>query len=244
MPNDPWAPSSILLTCEHGGNEVPIAYAGFFRSAADTLVTHRGYDIGALGVALRMAATIPAPLVFSTTTRLLIDLNRSLDNPGLFSEFSRDLPAPEREELIATHYEPHRRAITSLIGDQINAGQRVLHVGVHSCADVLAGEKRELDIALLFDPARPSEASVCERWRHALETRRPEYRYPFNKPYLGTDDGLVTTLRSLFPASSYAGIEIELRQGLLKDTTAQCGFADLLTQSLRDACPSLSHHRA
>jgi hypothetical protein len=34
----------------------------------------------------------------------------------------------------------------------------------------------------------------------------------FNKPYLGIDDGLTTYLRTIYPDSRYAGIEIEINQ--------------------------------
>ena len=39
----------------------------------------------------------------------------------------------------------------------------MLHVGVHSCVDILHGQVRDLDIALLFDPRRPHEAAVSKK---------------------------------------------------------------------------------
>ena len=37
----------IVLTCEHGGNDIPETYKKLFPND-DLLKTHRGYDIGAL----------------------------------------------------------------------------------------------------------------------------------------------------------------------------------------------------
>jgi predicted N-formylglutamate amidohydrolase len=53
-----------------------------------------------------------------------------------------------------------------------------------------------------------------------------------NEPYLGTDDGLTTHLRTVFPAAGYAGIEIEVRQGLVASEHQQQVIGDLLAASM------------
>ncbi|MCA9304217.1 MAG: N-formylglutamate amidohydrolase [Phycisphaerales bacterium] len=228
-----WRPTFVLLSCEHAGNEVPAAYTQLFQDAGGVLATHRGYDIGALGVAQRLAARLAAPLVFSTVTRLLVDLNRSLDHPGVFSEFTQALDEHEQASIVEGYYTPHRSTITSNIDALINAGQRVLHIGIHSCTDELDGEVRGLDVSLLFDPERGSESLITKQWRDAMAGIKPDYRYPFNTPYLGTDDGLVTTLRERYAADAYAGIEVEVRQGLVQHADDQHKIGDLLADSLR-----------
>ena len=45
------SPVRIVLTCEHGGNRIPAAYAAYFQSAGAVLDSHRGFDAGALAVA-------------------------------------------------------------------------------------------------------------------------------------------------------------------------------------------------
>ena len=230
----------LLITCEHGGNEAPPEHEALFRDAADVLATHRGLDIGALPVAQRLADRSASPLIFSTTTRLLIDLNRSLDQPDLFSAYSRDLPEPERARIIATHYEPYRTSVRRVIDAAIGAGHCVVHIGVHSCTDVLAGSTRDLDIALLFDPARPLETAFCERWRSELRRHAPDLRYPFNEPYLGSSDGLTTALRTHFPPAAYLGIEVELRQGMILHAQAQRATGDLLAATLPAALTAQS----
>ena len=67
-----------LVTCEHGGNDVPPRYRYLFEGIEHLLDTHEGYDPGALALAETLANTLAAPLVASTTTRLLVELNRSL----------------------------------------------------------------------------------------------------------------------------------------------------------------------
>ncbi len=234
-PSPPLAPpppfSRLLVTCEHAGNEVPAAYAALFAHARAELDSHRGWDPGALGVALRLAVRRSAPLLATTTTRLLVEANRSPDNPGLFSATTRGLPDAERTKILDRFYHPHRRSVERLVRDWADHGQRVLHVAVHSFTDVLEGHARNLDVGLLFDPARPREADLCALWRAGLEAAC-DLRIRFNEPYLGTDDGLTTRLRSVFPEAAYAGLEVEVRQGLLASPENQASVGDLLGETL------------
>lgn len=231
--SDPWCPDAIVLSCEHAGRDVPLAYRSCFRGAGETLRSHRGWDPGALGVALGLASALAAPLIVTTTTRLLVDPNRSEDQPDLFSEFTRGLPERACAEILARYHTAHRASVERTIRAHTDAGRRVLHVGVHTCVDDLRGHRRELECAWLFDTDRAHEAELCERWREAFADRRPELRCPFNEPYKGTDDGLTTTLRSRLPAGLYAGIEIEARQGFVRTPAAQRRLAGDLADALQ-----------
>ncbi|MBZ0171769.1 MAG: N-formylglutamate amidohydrolase [Phycisphaerales bacterium] len=210
---------------------MPPPYAAIFSGAEAALESHRGYDIGALGVAHRMASRLARPIIFSTVTRLLIDLNRSLDHPDLFSQYALRLHDEDRTRVIDALYTPYRESVSRVIESAITAGHRVLHVGVHSCTDELDGARRDLDISFLFDPSRLSELAICERWRAQLLNAVGDIRSPFNEPYLGTDDGLTTTLRSHFPVASYAGIEIEVRQGMIPGVAEQQTVGELLAST-------------
>lgn len=211
---------------------MPLPYERLFHGAEAVLASHRGYDIGALGVALEMASRLAAPIVFSTVTRLLIDLNRSLSEPGVFGELTRGLAGAERDEIVASFYAPYRASVERTVAAAIGAGHRVVHIGVHSCTDVLNDRVRDLDIALLFDEARPLEASFCSALRDALRDRAPELRYPFNEPYRGADDGLTTHLRSEYGAADYLGIEVEVRQGMIGEEHQQRQVGRLLSAAL------------
>lgn len=224
---------SVLVTCEHGGCEVPKEWQRLFRGARDVLRSHRGLDIGALGVARRLADRVNAPLISSTTTRLLIELNRSIEHPRLFSEFSAGLSEAERARLVDTYYVPYRGTVERVIGSLIGSGRRVLHVSVHSFTDVLDGDVRELEIGLLFDPARVWEVAVCGAWRGAIEGRcGGGFRVRENEPYAGVDDGLTTHLRGMFGGDVYAGVELEIRQGLIGRGGEQRRFGDVLAETM------------
>lgn len=239
--DDPaWRPTDVLVTCEHAGHVVPNEYAPLFSGTEDLLRSHRGWDPGALGVARSLARALRAPLMGVTTTRLLVEANRSPDHPDLFSSLARPLDATARDRVRQVYYLPHRRAVRAWIAARIggegrpethNTAGRVLHIGVHSFTDVLDGQVRAVDIGLLFDPARRAESDLCHAWRTGLESAF-DGRVRLNEPYLGTDDGLTTALRTQFPDRAYAGVEVEVRQGLLTSEVDQRAFGGLLARAL------------
>ncbi len=205
---------ALVLSCEHGGNAVPAAYRRLFRGEAPTLATHRGYDLGALEVARSLAKKLHAPLFKSETTRLLIDLNRSLGRPGLWSEFSGGLSEAERQVVIDRYYAPYRAAVTDKVWKLLGKGKRVLHFSVHSFTPMLRGSVRNADWALLYDPRRKPEAALALEIYAKLKAGAEDLRLRRNYPYVGVSDGFTTSLRKRFPASSYAGMEIEMNQAL------------------------------
>ena len=117
---------ALIITCEHGGCEVPALYAPLFAGHEALLQTHRGWDPGALVLARELAGALKAPLFFATTTRLLIDLNRSIGHPQLHSEITRGLPLAMRRDIEARHYQPHRDIVEAEVARLIAAGRRVV----------------------------------------------------------------------------------------------------------------------
>jgi hypothetical protein len=87
----------LVVTCEHGGNRVPHRYRPLFHGLERALETHLGYDFGALRVARDLAAAFRAPVVASTVTRLVVDLNRSIGHPRRYGKTVRSLVREERE---------------------------------------------------------------------------------------------------------------------------------------------------
>lgn len=205
-------PVFLLLTCEHGGPRVPARYRRLFPDASEVLRTHRGFDLGALQLAQAMSRKLNAPLIASTTTRLLVDLNRSLGHRRLFSQYSETLDAPSRDHVFQHYYHPYRSQVEESVAEQIGLGRAVLHLSVHSFTPVLDGHERKADLGLLYDRARPREEAFCNRWQVALEACRDDLRLRRNYPYRGTSDGLTTALRQRYPDRRYAGIELEVNQ--------------------------------
>ncbi len=202
----------LIVSCEHGGREVPRAYAGLFTGLDGLLESHRGWDPGSLQLGRQLARAFSAPLHASTTTRLLIDLNRSIGHRQLFSEITRVLPRAERERIVSNHYRPHRDRVEGDIARRIADGEAVIHIASHSFTPVLRGVARRADVAWLYDPRRGSEAALAQRWMKHLASLSPDLRLRRNYPYQGRGDGLAALLRKRFAAATYLGIELEVNQ--------------------------------
>ncbi len=229
-------PDRVLVSCEHGGHEVPAAWAGLFGDHAELLRTHRGWDAGAIDVARDLAAALDAPLFVATTTRLLIDLNRSIGHHQLHSELTRALPRHARRAIAAEHYRPHRGAIEAAVAAAIDGGARVLHIASHSFTPELNGVLRQADIAWLYAPRRAGERAFAACWRAALQARRPDLRLRRNYPYRGTGDGLTALLRTRHADDRYVGVELEVNQRfVLAGGDAWSALRRALVESLQAA---------
>jgi len=204
----------LILSCEHGGNQIPSAYSQFFRHSRHILKTHRGLDIGALAVARGLKKRLSAPLLYSETSRLLVDLNRSLHHPRLFSEFTKLANTETKCAVLDKYYSPYRNAITRMVAESIAAQQTILHLSIHSFTPRFNDQIRTADIGLLYDPARPLEKSFCRDLQRELKAAS-NLIIRLNYPYRGNADGLTTSLRRQFPFDRYMGIEIEINQKLL-----------------------------
>ena len=205
-------PDRLFITCEHAGNVVPAKYKPLFADHRQLLPTHRGWDPGALTLAREMAARFSAPLYFEETTRLLVDLNRSVGTPDLHSEATRHLSRAERREILAAYYHPHRRTVDAAVAALAAKGDRIVHIASHSFTPELHGHVRTADIGLLYDPGRPGEVAVCNAWLAALKKADPTLRLRRNYPYLGKSDGVAQALRRQHPPDRYVGIELEVNQ--------------------------------
>jgi len=203
---------SLVITCEHGGNRIPIRYADLFKADQVLLNTHRGFDPGALSMAKVLATAFAAPLVASTVSRLLVDLNRSVGHPHLHYEVIRKQSSELRDIIVKQYYQPYRSQVEHLVRQAIADHGRVIHLSSHSFTPELDGKVRNADIGLLYDPARPNEVALCEHWKLALKNCAPELHVRRNYPYQGKGDGLTSWFRQRLPPDNYIGIELEVNQ--------------------------------
>lgn len=224
---------TLLLTCEHGGNRIPAAYAGLFRGASKLLESHRGWDPGALVLARHLSRALDRPLLDVTWSRLFVEANRSPSNPRIWSRFTKELPKAERERILARWWRPHRREVEDAVTRGVARGGRVLHIAVHSFTPALDGEVRNAEVGLLYDSRRKREADVCRRWAAILRELDPRLRIRFNYPYSGAADGLTTWLRKSHPQTRYVGIELEINQALV-GSKHWSRFQTLVATSLRE----------
>lgn len=220
-----------MISCEHAGNYVPKDYKFMFVGAEEILASHRGWDLGSLGIGKYLARHLEAPFFYQKVSRLLIETNRSLGNKELFSEYSHNIDKSIKNTLLAKYYHPYRDEIEGRIRDYITQGEAVLHLSIHTFTPELNGIIRAVDVGLLYDEARNEEEEFCEQWKARLDNMLPDRLIMLNCPYNGADDGFTTYLRTQFSGEEYLGIEIEVNQRYV-DTPAMGQINEAFSQSL------------
>lgn len=202
----------LLLTCEHASHAWPSGWAELLKPPARILESHRGWDPGARELARVCADQTHAPLVWGRWSRLLVELNRSLHHPRLWSDYTRGLSAQKRQEILDAIYHPFRTEVLERLLGLMVRGGAVVHVSIHTFTPRMGGEVRAMDVGLLYDPRRPDERRFCRHWREAIRSELVDLRVRFNAPYRGSADGHTTALRKRFVARQYLGIELEVNQ--------------------------------
>ncbi len=173
-------------------------------------------------MARALAAAFAAPLVTSTVSRLLVDLNRSLGHSQLFSAATRRLPTKLRSNIIDQHYRPYREAVERVVQQSVSLGHRVIHISSHSFTPLLDGKVRVADVGLIYHPGRRHEAGLCARWKASLAASCSELRVRRNYPYAGKGDGLTSHLRRCFASAAYVGVELEINQKIVFAASRRC----------------------
>lgn len=223
-------PITLVLTCEHAGNRIPASFAYLFQRAGHDLSSHLGWDPGALRITKQLAGFFEVDYHAYDYSRLLIEVNRSVGHPQLFSGYTRDLSQSVKKYLIKTYYEPYREKVTRKMAASVEAKRLVVHLSVHTFTPVWEGKQRAVEIGLLFDDKRKAEKKFCETWCSSLAEAGPPYTVRYNEPYHGADDGLTTYLRTLFPEKYYLGLELEVNQKFVNSGLDQ--VITILQQSL------------
>ena len=212
----------LMLTCEHASNRLPAAFKKLV--PADMQQTHRAYDIGALQVFRKLVKFAkPEFSCEGKFSRLFVDLNRTITNKSIFSEYygtleARDKSLAAKAKAEATAYwKEYRENVEKFVAKNIGAGKKgaegtaIVHLGIHSFTPALNGKVRNADIGILYDPARPQERAYANVIRDEIKRLYPHMKVRFNYPYKGSSDGLTTSLRKKY-GPRYVGIEIEINQ--------------------------------
>lgn len=105
----------LIISCEHSDNKVPAKYRHLFELNPEILETHRGYDIGALELTKTISEQLKSKVFAHDVSRLLVDTNRSLDNPTAFSEFMDDVDKDTRRSIVKEYYLPYREKVKKVI---------------------------------------------------------------------------------------------------------------------------------
>ena len=223
----------LLILCDHAENTLPEAYSTLGLRPED-LHRHIAYDLGAAGVAERLAYMLSAPALLTKFSRLLIDPNRGLDDPTLVMQISDGLVVPgnvgidanEIASRIARYYEPYHRAIDRAIETGLAAGKPPIMLAIHSFTQAWKGVPRPWHVSVLWDKD-PRLAVPLLSGLQAI----PEIEVGDNVPYSGQLKG--DTLYRHATARGLAQALVEVRQDLILSPEGQEEWAERLAEVLR-----------
>ena len=204
--------TQLIISCEHASNQIPKRFQTLFKNKSSLLNSHAGLDTGALAIYKTLVEQCNCLHIKAEWSRLLIDLNRSLHHPKVFSEVTKPLSNTDKNFIIHHYYLPYRDQLTQYISHAVKQKKRVLHLSIHSFTPKLNNDIRHNDIGLLYDSTRIEEKKVAQQIKQRIIEYDASYQVRMNYPYLGKADGLTTAMRRLFPKKYYLGIEIESNQ--------------------------------
>ena len=228
--------SNFVIVVDHASRRIPRALGDLGLPAAE-LQRHIAWDIGALGVARRMAAALDAPLVAQNYSRLVIDCNRdptvatsiptvgeSIEIPG-----NRGLRGDEVAARRAEIFDPYHAHVRALLDERAAAGRPTILVAQHSMTDIFKGVRREMHAAVLYNRDRRFAGRVFDALRS-----EPDLVIGDNEPYFVSDETDYTIPRH-GEARGLPHVEIEIRQDLITDDAGQDAWARRLIRVLQQA---------
>jgi predicted N-formylglutamate amidohydrolase len=228
--------SPFFLTCDHAGRRLPRLLGSLGLSAAE-LEHHIAWDIGAAGVAQRLAAAFDAFLILQTYSRLVIDCNRAPGAATSIATLSELTTVPGNLEVSGVEatarareiFEPYHQSITRALDARRYAGRATVLVAVHSFTPAFKGIARPWHIGILYN-RDPRFGRVM------LEVLRAEAELTIgdNEPYAISDE-TDYTIPNHGERRGIPHVEIEIRQDLIATEAGQASWAARLVRVLGES---------
>jgi predicted N-formylglutamate amidohydrolase len=243
---NPAGASSFLLIGDHAGKAVPARLGSLGLSDAE-LSRHIGWDIGVGELGAALAERLDAVFVRQTYSRLVIDCNRSPDQPDVIAAVSDGTVVPANAALSeadrATRFreihEPYHAAIDAELARRDMLGLPATVIALHSFTPMMSGPMRDQarpwQIGILHDGG---DTSFAQALLAVLRTEG-DLTVGDNEPYR-MDLIDYTVPRHAYPARAYA--EIEIRQDLLGSAEGCVAWADRLARLLPVALERVAAH--
>ena len=220
-------PGRWVVTCDHASNLVPQDVAGgdLGLPAAD-MARHIAYDVGAAGVSRALGAALNSPVIMSNFSRLVIDPNRSEDDPTLCMKIydgsiipaNRHADAAEVERRLALYHRPYHDALAGLIAQRADP----VIVAIHSFTPQLRGRApRPWHVGVLYSGDTRLAYPLLARLRDT-----PDLCVGDNEPYSGHLPGDAMDRHGITPGRPH--VLIEIRNDLIETPDQQRAWGQRL----------------
>lgn len=155
---NPLSKQPILLVCDHASDRIPKALG---EMGLDPVARrcHLAVDIGAGPLTEQLSASLGVTAVLAQYSRLVVDCNRELMDPGAFLEYgdgivvhgNRNLSEADKAQRAGALYTPYHNAVDKQVQRLRNAGDAPSFIAIHSFTPVMKGVSRPWEIGVLWD---------------------------------------------------------------------------------------------
>jgi len=217
---DPDHQRRLIVTCEHASNRVP---PPMWTPPEDQplIDDHWGWDPGAADVARALIEDRGGVGVLSRFSRLVCDPNREpsefdwirAECEGQQVALNANIDDAERDRRKRLYYDPYHAAIDACLRERLSHPGDVVLFSVHSFTPNYMGERRTIEMGVLFDRFEP----VAQRMQAALQAEG--FHTALNEPY----DGMKGCMFAAHRHGNHHDVvylELEVRQDLI-DTPAK-----------------------
>lgn len=225
---NPLAEQPILLNCEHASSRFPKALGDL---GLDPFARrcHLAVDIGAGPVTRKLAKSLGVTAVVHNYSRLIVDCNRQLMDPGAFLQYgdgilvpgNRNLHQADKDLRASALYWPYHCAVDEQIQRLKKAGPLPAFISIHSFTPVLNGESRSVQMGVLWDKDEAMRDIFLEGLREA------GFLVGDNEPYSGKAPQDFT-IDHHAEEVGLPHIGIEIRQDLIDDEPGIAEIAEVM----------------
>ncbi len=155
---NPLAEFPVLLVCDHASCRFPKSLGDM---GLDPFARrcHLAVDIGAGPLTEKLAGSLGVTAVLAQYSRLVVDCNRELMDPGAFLQFgdgilvpgNRNLHQADKDLRAETLYQPYHDAVDKQVRRLRKPGLAPSFIAVHSFTPVMNGEVRRWEMGVLWD---------------------------------------------------------------------------------------------
>jgi len=171
---NPLSEAPILLVCDHASCRFP-QMLGDMGLDPFARRCHLAIDIGAGKLTESLAKSLGVTAVIAQYSRLVIDCNRQLMDPGAFLEYgdgilvpgNRNLSQADKDARADAIYWPYHNAIDEQIARLRAVGPKPAFISIHSFTPVLNGISRAIQAGVLWDKDSSLSDIFIEQFRAA-----------------------------------------------------------------------------
>lgn len=198
--------------------------------------SHLAWDIGTAELTRALADALALPAVLCGYSRLVVDCNRSLEDPTAFLTYSDARHIPGNQELdneararrADAVYWPYHRAIDEQLKTLERQVEKAAIVSIHSFTPVFDGKLRQWDAGVLWDKDDRLSAPLLREL-----SAEGTLVVGDNMPYSGRSASDFT-VDNHGEQPGRAHVALEVRQDHLSSAAGVKRWADLLARILAD----------